>query len=253
VIRVALLAAPLLVAACRTLSPAVPLPADDPRPQAYLAAWGAWAEERRSLRGVVRLAVDGDALRLRSRQVLVAERPSRLRVEVQGLLNQTIAVLVTDGERYELLRAEVRAIERGPVHAGLLWEVAGLALTPREAVELLLGAPQLDTSLRVAAARQTPGGEVSLDLVDPAGEVRQRVAFDRDARLRGFERREDGHRLWSARYDEYEPVGATAFAHAIALELAGGIQAELRLRGVELNPTLPADIFQLPPLDGAGG
>ena len=77
-------------------------------------------------------------LRLRGRQVLVAERPASLRVEIQGLLNQTVAVLVTDGERFELFRADDRSYRSGPVEPDLLWRHAWLALTPQQAIDVLL-------------------------------------------------------------------------------------------------------------------
>jgi len=99
--RLSILFAALLAAtACRTPAPiAVPLPPDDPRPAALLDAWARAAGERHGLRARARLAVDGadGALHLRGKQILVLERPAYLRVEILGLLNQTVAVLVTDG------------------------------------------------------------------------------------------------------------------------------------------------------------
>jgi hypothetical protein len=108
----------------------------------------------RALRGSARLAVDGEGLEVRARQILVVERPARLRVEVQGLLSQTLAVLVTDGPRYQLFRAENRSFESGDVHPGLLWQVASLALTPEEAIELVRRAHD---ARRPRAAPPTPG------------------------------------------------------------------------------------------------
>ena len=77
---------------------------------------------RQALRGRARLAVD-DAkgrVKVRGRQLLVVERPARLRVEVQGLLDQTVAVLVVDGDRYELFRADDRSYRSGVLPPGLL-------------------------------------------------------------------------------------------------------------------------------------
>ena len=78
---------------------------------------------RRGLSGRARLAVDGHdgALRLRGSQRVALERPARLRVEVLGLFDQTLAVLVTDGERYQFFRANDRTWESGPVGPDLLW------------------------------------------------------------------------------------------------------------------------------------
>jgi hypothetical protein len=143
----ALAAALLLQMGCLTLpSPLVPLAVGDPRPHALLAGWNARAGELRSLRGSARVSLDGAEGASSSRQLLALERPARLRVEVLGLLNQRIAVLATDGERYDLYRSESGAVESGEIRPSVLWEVAGVPLTPEEAVAVLLGAPRLEPS-----------------------------------------------------------------------------------------------------------
>jgi hypothetical protein len=239
----------LLAAACRTPVPLLLLPPDDPRPKALLEKWAETARQRRALRGLARLAVDGreGEVGIRSRQVLVAERPARLRVEVQDFLHRTLAVLVTDGERFELFRADNRSFETGEVHPGLLWEVAQLALPPEQVVDLLLGAPPPDPDLVVARARHSGEGEIQIDLADAAGRLRQRVAFDAEARLRWLEVREAGGGVaWRASFDDYAAVGASPFAHTVSLDLfAEGTHVEISLHGVELNPRLLPEVFQL--------
>lgn len=249
--RLAALAAGLLLAtACVT--PAVvwsPLPPDDPRPARLLAAWAEQAQQRRALSGRARLAVDGGdgEVRLRGRQLIALERPARLRVEVQGLLSQTVAVLVTDGSRYELFRAADRSYDSGPVHPGLLWEQAHLDLTPEEAIGLLLGMPEPDPGLRPVAALGDAEGSVRIDLADAGGRVRRRARFDAAGLLRRIEVLDaEGERVWAAEFGDYAPVDGVDFAHAVTLEVAaGGTRAEITLRDVQLNPTLPPDIFRL--------
>jgi len=256
--RLSILVAALLAAtACRTPVPvAIPLPPDDPRPAALLEAWAGAAGERRGLRGRARLAVDGGdgAVRLRGKQILVLERPSRLRVEILGLLNQTVAVLTTDGERFELFRAHDRSYETGSVHPNLLWEQAYLALTPEEAIELLLGLPAPDRSLAPVAAFGDAAGGVSLELADAAGRLRRRAGFDFEGRLRRLEVLDGADELvWRAEFDEYAAVGGEPFAHAVSLEVtAGRTRAEISLSDVELNPELPPDIFRLRAPEGEG-
>jgi hypothetical protein len=234
----------------------VPLAAGDPRPQRLVAEWNDRAAERRGLRGRAALAVDsGDgALRLRSRQVLALERPSRLRVEVLGMLDTAVAVLVTDGARYELFRVEDRSYQTGEVHPRLLWEQAWLDLTPDEAIELLLGAPLLDRTLAPQGAEETAAGDVRLELADDLGVVRERVEFDAQGRLRRLEERDpEGALEWEARFDDYRDLEGAAFAHAIGLRVAAGrSEASIALSDVELDPELPDALFELRPATGAG-
>ncbi|MDH3211865.1 MAG: outer membrane lipoprotein-sorting protein [Myxococcales bacterium] len=243
----ALVAWLLLASACRSVVPAAPLPPDDPRPDAFLARWADLAEQRRALRGIARVAVDADAVQFRGKQVLVVERPARLRVEILGFLGQTLAVLVTDGDRFELFRAGDGGFESGAVHPGLLWEVAHLALTPEQAVDLLLGVPMPGAALRVIGAERAAGGGIRIDLADAGGAVRRRVVFDAEARLRDVEAREaDGREIWRARFDDYELVGGAPFAHKISIDVrAGNTRAEISFRDVEINPELPDGVFVL--------
>jgi len=242
------------VAGCASVPPrvpATPLPPDDPRPEAWLAALAERAEARRALRGRAHLAVDAEAdgVHLRSHQVLVVERPARLRVEILGLLRQTVAVLVTDGERFEFVSAGDRAsYESGPVYPGLLWEVAYLALEPADVVDLVLGAPRpVRAGLARAGAEESAEGFVRVALADDTGRIRRRLVFDADGRLRRWtDLAHDGSALAEVRFEDYAEVDGSSLAHAISLSVAGGAtRAELSLSDVQLNPELPAGIFRL--------
>lgn len=257
--RAALAVAGLLAAtACRTLPPTLePLPPDDPRPAALLSEWVQIAESRQGLRGRARIAVDSNdgSVSLRGKQILVLERPAYMRVEILGLLNQTLAVLVTDGGRFELFNTQSRSYETGEVTAALLWEQAHLALTPEEAIDLLLAAPAIDPGLHPADAFGDDEGGVRLDLEDGSGSLRRRAGFDREGRLVSLEAFDDSERrLWRAEYQDYALLDGVPFPHVLDLEIAsGGTRAEISLRDVELNPELSPDIFRLrAPQVGAG-
>lgn len=251
-----LVVALLCASACATPPrPAVPLGSDDPRPAAFLAQWNVTARARKALRGRAHLVVDGD-VQVRGNQILVLERPARLRVEVLGFLNQTAAVIATDGERFEVLRTGDRSYDTGEVRPDLLWREAHLALTPSEAVELLLGGPTLDPELEPMRAVENVGDDgewVRMDLVGADHRVRRRVAFDAAARLREFEvLDDDGAVRWRAQFDDYAAVDGASFAHSIVLDVAAGAaHVEISLRDVELNPDLPPGLFRIrPPEEG---
>lgn len=238
----------LLVLACKA-PPLVPLPPSDPRPGALLDRFLERASQRESLRGSARLAVDAEAqgVRLRSRQRVVLARPARLRVEVTGLLGNTLAVLTVDDEDYAWFEAQSRHFERGPVHPGLLWNLVRLDLTPDEAVSVILGAPRIPEDHEVLGAWQLGEGATRIALGGPGGPPRQSLDLDVEARLLRFEQWGDDPAapLWRAGFGDHAEVDGVILAHTVTIETRGGTRASLSLSGVELNPALDPDIFRL--------
>jgi len=243
----------LLLAGCRTPAAWRPLPGDDLRPAQRLAAWAQQVESRRALRATARLAVDAEGvgqdgrdISFRSRQALVLERPDKLRVEVRGVLGETLAVLATDGETFQMFEAADRHFTSGEVRDDLLWNVAHLALTPADAVEVILGAPHLAAGLTPGAAFDAGDGRIRIDLLDDAGALRRQVEFDAEGRLRSILERRGGAVRWEVRFDAYEPVAGAPLAHELAIRAHhDAARALLRLADVELNPPLPPSIFRL--------
>jgi len=232
---------------------ATPLPAADLRPAALLDALARAGEARRSLRAVARLAVDGPAGGGRAKQILLLERPARLRVELLGLLDQRVAVLTTDGAEYRLYRAEDRSLSGGPVHDALLWEVAGLAVTPEQAVRILLGAPAPPDGARLTGGTLLADGRLRLDLRAEGALETTRLEFDPAGRLAGWAALgADGEPLQEARFADYRPLGDDVFPFAVELhDHTTGAFAEVRFASVELNPVLDPSLFELR-MGGAG-
>ena len=240
---------------------AVPLPEGDPRPSALLAAFAQQVESRSALRGSARLAVDAASgkgvapVRLRARQTLVLERPASLRIEVQGMLGATVAVLATDGSEYAFFETGSRHFESGPLTPDLLRRVAGLELQPDDVVAALLGGPRLPPDLELRAAYADAEGGVQVELEGDAGSSRA-LRFDAAGQLREWIARDPDRAAWSATYDDYADVSGQALAHRVSID-TGSARAVLQLSNVELNPPLPADIFRLDGLaarsDAEGG
>lgn len=240
------LALALACATARAPAP-TPLPESDPRPAALLASVTRDAAARRSLRGVARLAVDGPAGAGRAKQILVLERPARLRVEVLGLLDQTLAVLVTDGARYRLVRSQDRSVDEGPVYDALLGDVAGLALTPEQAVGVLLGAP-ISAGARVERAALLPGAGVRLELRRDGAPLREELDCDAAGNVQRWALLgAGGDLLLEARYGDRRPLGGVAFAHEVELrDLRTDASVRVVWSRVELDPVLPPELFAVP-------
>jgi hypothetical protein len=240
------LALALACATARAPAPAL-LPASDPRPAALLAAVTRDAALRRSLRGVARLAIDSPAGAGRAKQILVLERPARLRVEVLGLLDQTLAVLVTDGARYRLVRSEDRSVQAGPVYDAMLRDVAGLAVTAEQAVGVLIGAP-FASDARLERAAQLPAGGLRLELRRDGSPPREQLDCDAAGNLQRWALLgADGDVMLEALYGDRRPLGTVAFAYEVELR---DPRAEASVRvawsRVELNPVLSPELFAVP-------
>ena len=246
-------AALLALAACAG-PVAVPLPRDDPRPAALLAAFAQQADRREGLRGDARLAVDADSpqpLHLRSRQSLWLERPASLRIEVQGMLGATLAVLAIDGHQYAFFDTGSRRFDQGPLTDDVLWRVARLSLQPDEVVAVVLGGPRLGPDLSVRAAYAMAEGSVRVELEGDEGASRA-LQFDAAGKLREWVARDPYRGAWTARFDDYADVAGQSLAHRVSID-TGDTQAVLQLSHVELNPSLPADIFRLDGLAARSG
>jgi len=249
----------LALTACQSARPpsdraapagAVVLGPDDPRPGLLLEDLARVASQRSSLRGLARLSIEGPGGSGRAKQIVLVARPSRLRVEVLGFLNQTVAVLTTDGTEYRLFRAKDRSWSNGEIHPSLLWEIAGIALTPAQAVAVLLGTPEPPAGSEFAQAAALADGSVRIDLDVPLATpalAHLSLDFDARSRLRRWAYRDgSGAALFEVRFGEYRDVKGLSFAHAIELsDRINGTEAKVSFADVELNPTLPPEVFAL--------
>lgn len=250
----------LALCACQTTPPLRPLPEGDPRPDSLLSRWMSSVADRVALRGRARLSVDferavnGAPLHMRSKQRVVLARPAQLRVEVEGLLGTTLAVLAVGEEEYAWFESESRRYESGAVHDALLWNVVGLDLTPAEAVGVILGAPQMDPGLRLLGAWDAGAGVTRLALGEPGGEPTRSLDLDAEARLRRFAVLPDAAAFgWEADFDDYALVSGRPLARRVTIETEDGTRAVLSLSDVELNPALSPDIFRFERPGGEGG
>ncbi len=244
--RAALAIAALALGACATLRPVSPLVrvrGEDARVAEWLSRVRAEGEARRALRADATIALETRERSGRFREVILAERPARLRLETLNLLGQTQTLLVTDGREYAWF--DGRAISRGPVTREVLRERLGLDLDPHDAVSALLVAPPLPEA---AAPDAVWGrGDERIVHVDAA-----RLRFAPEGELAGVNALgPDGRVRWSAAYSDWREARGGRYPFGVVLDFpATELRAELIVRDVELNPPLDDALFRLPP--GAG-
>ena len=233
--------AALIASSCATAAlppPVYDVTGEDERIRTFVERVRTEGEKRQRLRAVATLRLESPTRSGSVREVILVERPARLRLETLNPLGQTQALLVTDGDRFAFF--DGRGFEQGRVTRDLLRERFGMDLEPVEAVRLFLAAPLLsldaDASVlgqgedRIVVSssqrvRFGPQGELlEVDVLYPAGAVR-----------------------WSARYERWRDVGAGRYPFGVTLFFpATEVRAELELREVDLNLPLDPELFRVP-------
>ncbi len=239
-------------AACRSAPPSIPGAPAAP------AASTALAEQAQNLLEAARLraaSVSGLRARLRavgpgsplarfSSQVLLAERPGRLRVEVLGPFGRRLQVLATGGAAWEYYQAGAGDIVRVPVSDINSLPVAWLGplageVTPDLSVALLLAAPPVPNAAP-RRSEQTPEG-LRIDfagrsfLFGAGGELAE-------VRLQGA----DGAEALSVRYRDWRELPGGRFPFRVELyAAASGARLTLEFLDAELNPDLAGNWFRL--------
>ncbi|GIW41574.1 MAG: hypothetical protein KatS3mg076_2151 [Candidatus Binatia bacterium] len=212
----------------------------------------------RSCRGAVRNLRTEARMSFRSpegsgsaREILLVERPDRLRVEVVGMFG-TPFVLVTSGGRLAAYVAEERRVYRGVADARTLYPYLFVELPPRDAVDLLLGCPPWREGGHASLFYDPTGGEWRL-WRPTGGGTAQVVLFSRAPhRTIGVEEHDREGLLWRARFSGHVRVGGVEFPREISLEVPReGSRVEIEFQEPELNVSLDPLVFELRTPSGA--
>lgn len=242
---IAVLATAALLAGCAARStprpPAAPL-GSLPDAQRIL---GALAERRSAVRGVramARLSYSSPEESRRAKQLLIAERPDRLRFEILSPFGTVFVLTAADGVLAAWAREE-STVYRGSASAENLLRYAQVDLPVPTAVDLLLGTPPLaSASDRVVSADdgavelwQDTGRSVQVLWLTPALEP-----------LRYEQRAADGHVLLRATFAEYSAIDGVRIATQLGIELpADQRRLDIALSETEVNPVLTDAVFAL--------
>jgi hypothetical protein len=238
--RAACALASLAFAACATPGggpPFQPVAGEDALLRARVEATTAQASERRTLRAVGKLRLRSPDGSTAVQEVVLAERPSRLRLESLNVLGQAQTLLVTDGEHFTFF--DGKTLEGGAADSGILKQRLGLALAPGEAVRALLAAPlevtwppseilgrgeERELRLPSQTLRFGATGELAaIAALDSAGDVR-----------------------WRAEYADWRDVPGGRYPFSLVLSFPETrLRAELSLSQAELNAALDPSLFRV--------
>jgi len=196
----------------------------------------------RSLRAMARLTYTSPEESRKARQLVIVERPDRLRFEILSPFGAVFVLTTADGSLSAWARDEA-TVYRGAASSANLQRYAQVDLPVATAVDLLLGTPPL---------RPDPDSVVSAD--DGAVELWQatggsvRVAWFSPALepLRYEQRDADGRVLLRTTFDEYGEHDGVRVATQLGIELPQEARRiAIALNDTEVNPALAATAFAL--------
>jgi outer membrane biogenesis lipoprotein LolB len=248
---IAVLATAVALAGCSVRpAPGPPTPAAAPvDAQAIIAADGARRAALRSLRAWARLAYESPDESHRAKQLLIAERPDRLRLEIFSPFGAVFVLTAADGALAAYDRG-ASTVYRGAASADNLRRYTQMDLPVAGAVDLLLGTPPIDDA--APGIVSLDGGAIELWRGTADGGAR--VAWYSPALLplRYEEQDRDGHVRLRAAYDGYTVVDGVQIATQLHIELPPTQQRiDVTLSDVEVNPTLGDAVFALQTPDGS--
>lgn len=241
---IAVVATVVMLAGCTARPAPRPIGAAGPLPSAGAIA-AALAERRaavHSLRALAKLAYSAPEDSGSARQILIAARPDRLRMEVLSPFGALFVLTANNGTLAAWERSS-STVYRGRASAANLARYVQVDLPVATAVELLLGTPPLEID-GTAVVSDDDG----LIKVWQERQARIQVGWFNAALepLRYEEQTGDGHVALRVSFDAYTRVGGLQVPSRLRVELPDEERrVEIALSETEINPELPPAVFVL--------
>lgn len=200
-----------------------------------------------TLDGVARVRLDRAGQSVSATQLLLVEKPDRLRLDLLSPFGQPLLQLATDGRQLAALFPADATCYRGEATDRNLQRFTRLPLQLPDLVGLLLY--QVPLIAYDSESVEVQGGS-SILLLRAAEGGRQELRFDRDLRLVEAAYFLDDVLQLRLRYGDFDG-GTPPFPWTMQFEMP--IQqtgAFLRFTELRLNPAIPPERFRLAPPDG---
>lgn len=234
-------------------APTTPIAGSDIRARDLLARLDARYAALRSFRALADMDYTAPRERLHVREVVVIERPDRLRIEMMSAFGVALQI-TSDGEQLRAYHRGERTFYSGAATARNLARFTRLELALRDITDLLVGLPpgrKRRGPAQIAFEEETDLWRVTTPL---AGRGTQIVWFDHDRLLpvRTEEVDEEGNRNYLTSYGDYREVEGFIVPHEVMLEIpAQQASVVLRYADVALNEALAKTLFSFDPPPGA--
>ncbi len=212
-------------------------------PGELLQALASRSARLQRLRSEVSFSVNGVRGRGSTSGLVAAERPARLRLELDDFFGNPAAMLTTDGTTLGLYQASGNIFATGPASAQNVARLVPIEIPVSEAVDLLFGDPRpLGSEVRsFFVDRQRYSYALVFTSGSGTGERRQRIDLDTETLVPVGEAVE-GLAPFEARFLDFEPDSGLRLARRLELNSPGG-RITLRFKSLEINPVLAPELF----------
>lgn len=206
----------------------------------------------RSFRGVAEVELRDAEQTLRGRQVVVVERPERLRIDVLSTFGVILQV-ASDGERIRAFDRGERTYYVGRASPRNLARFTRIDVRVAAVSGILVGlpsAPREPDEAAISLERETALWRVTTPL---AGGGTERLWIDPTTLLpvRTEVVGEDGERRYEARFDDWRVVAGVEIPHRIELDApATATTVTVAYDEVDVNPELRETLFRFEPPAG---
>jgi len=212
------------------------------------AALDARRARLRGLRAWARLSYEAPEESRRARQLLIVERPDRLRLELLSPFGAVFVLAAADGELAAWDRGAA-TVYRGAASAENLDRYAQVDLPVAVAVDLLLATPPLPDAAGVVSA---DGAAIKLWQASGSGATVTWFSADALDPLRVEQQDAEGRVHLRVVYDGWGAVDDVRVPAGVALDLpASRRRIAIALSDVEVNPPLAPALFALATPAGA--
>lgn len=240
--RMRYLSAILLVFLCSCAPRPVPLPAlSDVTVDQLLERVHETASLAQSLRGLARVELESPEKNFGASQVLIAEKPDRLRAETLSMFGQPVLLMTANGKQLRVLVPGQNRFYQGPASGSNLQRFARIPLRLTDLVHLLL----YHVPVLPAVEQQLTMGEQGPQLeVTALDEQSQTFDFDESLRLVRCRLLQGGHLWLDIKYRDFS--SNDGFPRQLELNLPDyEVRLEIGFKQLELNPQLDPDRFAL--------
>lgn len=246
--RFALFILCLTVAFLVSCAPVRPKLVGDPVKQSFadglIQEWSENSSKVSSVQGLAKVKVDTPEKSLNGTQVILAEKPNRLRAETLSPFGSPLLLLTADGETLRVSLPSRNVFYTGEATAANLGRFVRIPLRLTDLISVLLYQPPIIDSLREEAFELQEGGWL---LVRYSSKRRQELTFNHARQLVEVRYYDRDELFLKIGYGEFAEEG-DSFPQLFGIELPKQqTTASLKFSDLETNGRLRPGIFQLVP------